>query len=123
MPVIVFLKIGAFIVILFICIRRSKKDHEVFLPTTQTTVVQNHSYGSNDEFITCNLPHQTIYGSPPPFVQQSQSCICCKGVKPLSVINPCGHQCVCLECGTFLRNKGYLCPVCNSSIESVCPKY
>lgn len=64
-------------------------------------------------------PPQNVYGTPPP---QSSQCIVCKAIKPLAVIIPCSHECVCLDCGTMISNQTNQCPLCNEPMESVWPK-
>jgi hypothetical protein len=32
---------------------------------------------------------------------------------------PCGHMCVCFECGEALRNRKHNCPICRGNIGSL----
>lgn len=34
---------------------------------------------------------------------------------------PCGHLCVCNDCGDQIKTKGYTCPVCRGNIGSLIP--
>lgn len=132
-PVFVFIFIIIVIGIVMCCVHCVSQTNtqtrtitfQTTAPTTQTTVVQHHTPVTGTVYTTSPVVQQPVYGSPPPppqYVQQSPPCASCQGIKPLSVIIPCGHECVCLDCGTLLRNQGNLCPACHGVIESVWPK-
>lgn len=42
--------------------------------------------------------------------------------KPLAVIIPCEHECLCLECGERYRDNNRPCPTCGQEVETVWPK-
>ena len=45
-----------------------------------------------------------------------KECLVCLTEEKNTVIMPCGHMCVCLECGNGLVKAKHTCPICRSNI-------
>lgn len=54
--------------------------------------------------------------------KQKATCSECQQQNALAVITPCGHEVVCLPCGTVMREEGMKCPKCGGEIEAVWPR-
>lgn len=52
---------------------------------------------------------------------EGQDCLICLSEPKDTLIMPCGHLCVCADCGRSLINKKYTCPVCRGTIGSLIP--
>ena len=48
-------------------------------------------------------------------LKRSECCVCM--MAPCStVLNPCGHCCMCVECSDKMTRRGQPCPICRSKI-------
>lgn len=48
-----------------------------------------------------------------------KECLICLSENKNTLIMPCGHLCVCGDCGKLLQEKGHKCPVCRGNIGSL----
>eukprot|EP00656_Telonema_subtile_P038781 TRINITY_DN4395_c0_g1_i5.p1 TRINITY_DN4395_c0_g1~~TRINITY_DN4395_c0_g1_i5.p1 ORF type:complete len:515 (-),score=99.07 TRINITY_DN4395_c0_g1_i5:211-1755(-) len=48
-----------------------------------------------------------------------RECVVCVDESALYCLYPCGHQCVCEECGQMLLQGGHVCPMCRFEIKDV----
>lgn len=48
-------------------------------------------------------------------------CLICLSVKKDTLIMPCGHYCVCEDCGKELVKAKHTCPICRGNISSLIP--
>lgn len=51
----------------------------------------------------------------------SKECLVCLDNDKDTVIMPCGHLCVCSECGPGLVKNKHTCPICRSHIANLIP--
>jgi hypothetical protein len=51
------------------------------------------------------------------------SCAVCMDHVINCVMNPCGHMCVCYECGKQLKHRYAACPICRENIKDVIKVY
>ena len=50
----------------------------------------------------------------------NKECTICMSVDSNTIIMPCGHMCVCDDCGKSLKNSNHcMCPVCRGPIGSM----
>jgi hypothetical protein len=64
----------------------------------------------------------------PPHIDPTHSttedwCIVCVERPRETVILPCGHMCVCVECGHKLKSQHYSCPFCRKAIADIVKVY
>ncbi len=52
---------------------------------------------------------------------EGKECLICLSEEKNTIIMPCGHLCVCSECGKQIKEKNYNCPVCRGDIRSLIP--
>ena len=52
---------------------------------------------------------------------ENTECLVCLDNKKDTVIMPCGHLCVCSECGPSLVKNKHTCPICRSHIQNLIP--
>ena len=51
-----------------------------------------------------------------------KECTICLSEQSNAIVMPCGHMCVCMDCGNSLKtSKHNLCPVCRGAIQSLIP--
>jgi len=50
-----------------------------------------------------------------------KECLVCLDEEKNTVIMPCGHLCICAECGKGLVKNKHTCPVCRGHISSLIP--
>lgn len=53
-----------------------------------------------------------------------KECTICLSEPSAAIIMPCGHMCVCMDCGKSLQKMGSgknLCPVCRGAISTLIP--
>jgi hypothetical protein len=48
-----------------------------------------------------------------------KECLVCLSENASSIIMPCGHMCICRDCGEKLKSKKYTCPVCRGEIGNI----
>lgn len=54
--------------------------------------------------------------------EQDKECTICMSKESDTIIMPCGHLCVCNECGEQIRvSKHNMCPVCRGGIKTLVP--
>lgn len=51
---------------------------------------------------------------------QKECLVCLDNIKD-TVIMPCGHLCICMECGPSLVKAKHTCPICRSHIATLIP--
>ena len=52
---------------------------------------------------------------------QSEECLVCLSEKKNTLIMPCGHFCICEDCGQGLIKAKHTCPICRNFIQSLIP--
>jgi hypothetical protein len=52
---------------------------------------------------------------------EGSECLVCLSEPKNTIIMPCGHLCVCSDCGKALHSKAYTCPICRGNIGSLIP--
>lgn len=55
---------------------------------------------------------------------EDKECTICMSEQSNAIIMPCGHMCVCMDCGKSLQSMGSgknLCPVCRGAITTLIP--
>ena len=52
---------------------------------------------------------------------QEEECLVCLSEKKDTLIMPCGHFCICSECGQGLIKAKQSCPICRQHIGSLIP--
>jgi hypothetical protein len=52
---------------------------------------------------------------------EGKECLICLTEPRNTLIMPCGHLCVCSDCGNTIHTKKYTCPVCRGNIGSLIP--
>lgn len=53
---------------------------------------------------------------------EDQECLICLSEEKNTIIMPCGHLCVCTDCGKRLQaDKKFSCPICRGPIVSLIP--
>ena len=52
---------------------------------------------------------------------QDKECLICLTETRSVIIMPCGHLCVCSQCGTEIHKQKYTCPICRGPINSLVP--
>jgi hypothetical protein len=53
---------------------------------------------------------------------EEKECTVCLSTDSNAIIMPCGHMCVCLDCGKQLQKSSQnLCPVCRGAIQTLVP--
>eukprot|EP00347_Sterkiella_histriomuscorum_P000037 403377424 len=52
---------------------------------------------------------------------EGKECLICLSEPKDTLIMPCGHICVCSDCGNQIQQKKYTCPVCRGTIGSLIP--
>jgi hypothetical protein len=57
----------------------------------------------------------------PEGTEESKECLVCLSEQRNTIIMPCGHMCVCLDCGEALRSRKHNCPICRGLIGSLVP--
>ena len=50
-----------------------------------------------------------------------QECLVCLTERKDTLIMPCGHLCVCGDCGKGLVDAKHTCPICRGAIQSLIP--
>lgn len=53
--------------------------------------------------------------------EAEKECLVCLTEEKNTVIMPCGHMCVCLDCGNGLVKAKHTCPICRGNIQSLIP--
>ena len=53
--------------------------------------------------------------------ESGKECLICLSEARNTIIMPCGHLCICAECGQTLKNKKYNCPICRGLISYMIP--
>lgn len=68
--------------------------------------------------------HEAVEGSEAVDVKEDDSekeCLVCLCENKDTLIMPCGHFCICSECGRSLVKHKQLCPICRGNIGSLIP--
>ena len=52
---------------------------------------------------------------------EGKECLICLTETRNTLIMPCGHLCVCHDCGKNIQTKNYTCPICRGQIGSLIP--
>lgn len=52
---------------------------------------------------------------------EDKECLICLTEPKNTIIMPCGHMCVCGDCGKTIIDKKYTCPICRGPIGSLIP--
>ena len=52
---------------------------------------------------------------------EGKECLICLTEEKNTIVMPCGHLCVCKDCGKQLFDKKFTCPVCRGNIGSLIP--
>jgi E3 ubiquitin-protein ligase MGRN1 len=52
---------------------------------------------------------------------ETKECLVCLDEEKDTVVMPCGHLCVCSDCGKGLVKNKHTCPVCRGHIQSLIP--
>jgi hypothetical protein len=80
----------------------------------QNSRIKKQEVGATESVPRCTGPSETSD------VSEIDVCIVCMVSKKTHAFVPCGHQCVCEECGNTLSNRDRAeCPMCRIPIEKV----
>lgn len=52
---------------------------------------------------------------------EGKECLICLSEPRNTIIMPCGHMCVCSDCGDQINKKSNNCPICRATINSLVP--
>eukprot|EP01012_Entosiphon_sulcatum_P016159 TRINITY_DN21087_c0_g1_i1.p1 TRINITY_DN21087_c0_g1~~TRINITY_DN21087_c0_g1_i1.p1 ORF type:complete len:197 (+),score=20.73 TRINITY_DN21087_c0_g1_i1:33-623(+) len=64
-------------------------------------------------------PTPTPQQSTPAAAEEGDECCICIAAKKEAVLVPCGHICLCMDCGSMLHVRGLPCPVCRARVTQV----
>jgi hypothetical protein len=54
--------------------------------------------------------------------EDNKECTICLSADSDTIIMPCGHMCICMDCGKSIKaSKHPDCPVCRAKIDSLVP--
>ncbi len=62
------------------------------------------------------IPQKNMVSYSDNFSGDMSKCVVCLEKERISVFAPCGHRCVCLECGKKICQKMKKCPICKENI-------
>lgn len=71
-----------------------------------------------------NYEEQSVPDFQVPFISSAvrdsqDSCLICNDRPKEVVIVPCGHKCLCVQCGGAYRSHYFLCPICRNRIRDI----